>query len=181
MSFVTERISDEEFLKHNIAKTCYGDQAEGKRYWSIDRDRDIYLRRAWIDWQCPSDEYWSFYWKGVEGCVRTFTLDFISEENGWSKESIRVGLSPVIMASGPEDVIRTHFINTARCVLARSVAGKACDASHSGAMRKECNAASGTSGKYPQGTVYLGVLLRCAACQENPLLAARRRLALHPK
>ncbi|WP_050465698.1 hypothetical protein [Herbaspirillum autotrophicum] len=114
MSFVTERISDEEFLKYNIAKTCYGDQAEGKRYWSIDRDRDIYLRRAWIDWQCPSDEYWSFYWKGVEGCVRTFTLDFISEENGWSKESIRVGLSPVIMASGPEDVIRNDFMEAYR-------------------------------------------------------------------
>src|SRR5450830_27537 len=52
-----------------------------------------------------------------------------------------------------------------RCVLARRSAGKACDASHSGAMRKECNAASAPSGKNPEGTDYLGVLRRCAACQ----------------
>jgi len=54
-----------------------------------------------------------------------------------------------------------------RYVIAKSGAGKACDASHSGAMRKEHNAASASFDKNPEGTGYLGVLLRCAACQEN--------------
>jgi hypothetical protein len=34
-------------------------------------------------------------------------------------------------------------------------------------MRKERNAASATFGMKPKGTGYLGVLLRCAACQGN--------------
>ena len=52
-----------------------------------------------------------------------------------------------------------------RYVIAKSGAGKACDASHSGAMRKEHNAANAAFGKNPEGTGYLGVLLRCVACQ----------------
>src|SRR5450830_130240 len=52
-----------------------------------------------------------------------------------------------------------------RCVCPRKGAGKACDASHSGATRKECNAASALSRENPSGTSCLGVLLRCAVCQ----------------
>jgi len=55
-----------------------------------------------------------------------------------------------------------------RYVIAKSGAGKACDASHSGAMRKEHNAANAAFGKNPEGTGYLGVLLRCVACQGDP-------------
>ena len=114
MAFVTEHISDEDFLRYHLAETCHGNRADVFREWAIDRDRNIYLRRSWIDWQFPSNGYWSFYWKGVEGCVETYQLDFIVEPDGYLRKTIRLGLPLGIKESGPEDAIRNDFMEAYR-------------------------------------------------------------------
>lgn len=78
MPFVNEYISPDDVARYRLAeideKFSWG---TGSRDWTIDRERDIYLRSIGRD----RDEefryrtYWTFFWKGEELTLRLDLLD----------------------------------------------------------------------------------------------------------
>jgi hypothetical protein len=76
MAYVNERISDDDMVKYRIAETSWPHRVTHFRDWVIDRDRDIYLRRANDDRGETTNEYWSFYWMGYEWAVWGYRLSY---------------------------------------------------------------------------------------------------------
>jgi len=115
MPFFEERISDEDFEKYHISDTDHGSEAHIFRKWIVDRQRDIYLRRSWRDWQAPSDEYWWFYWMGHEGKVRCETLHFTAGDTAApDKKTIRVWMSGALKSFRQDSSIQNDFIEAYR-------------------------------------------------------------------
>ncbi len=79
MPYVNEPISDEDMLKYRIDEMAWGYQSNHHRYWVIDRERDIYLRRASFDRENTEVEFWSFYWKGYQWPVYGFRLNYVDK------------------------------------------------------------------------------------------------------
>lgn len=77
MAYVNERISDEDMVKYRIDEMAWGYQANLYRSWVIDRERDIYLRRASDDRGETNNEYWSFYWKGHQWPVYGTVVSYV--------------------------------------------------------------------------------------------------------
>lgn len=73
IAFVNERISAEDAKKYGIAEInkdfIFGPDAV--RLWTIDRDKNVYLRRMKNDREEPTEHEVSFFWKGA-----LFHIDF---------------------------------------------------------------------------------------------------------
>ncbi len=73
MSFVNGKISAEDFEKYGLADVnkdfIFGPDAV--RYWTIDREKNIYFRWMKGNWQEPTEQQVSFFWKGA-----LFHIDF---------------------------------------------------------------------------------------------------------
>ena len=89
MPFVNEYITPEDAEKYHLAeidaKFIGGNKS---RDWTIDRERDIYLRNVAMgrDEDTKHESLWTFYWKGTPLTVR---LDLLGGEGkpgdpGWS-------------------------------------------------------------------------------------------------
>ncbi len=65
MTFVNEKVSEQDIEKYglrSINKTFLKPDIEYD--WTIDREREIYLRVMGNNWQEPQEQKISFYWKG---------------------------------------------------------------------------------------------------------------------
>lgn len=93
ISFINEAIPKQDIEKYNLRAInksfAVGDLSY---YWTVDRERDIYLRCVGNNWQEPEQQKISFYWKGN---LLRFNLDISGEgTNGgegvtiWSVTSI---------------------------------------------------------------------------------------------
>lgn len=73
MTFINEKISSEDSKKFSIDEINkdYLRSPGANYYWTIDRERDIYLRWMKSDHQEPTEQQVSFYWKGA-----LFRIDF---------------------------------------------------------------------------------------------------------
>jgi len=89
MPFVNEYIPPEDAARYHLAeldaKFIGGNES---RDWTIDRERDIYLRNLGYgrEEEFRHESYWTFYWKGTPLMIR---LDLLggkgrSGEPGWS-------------------------------------------------------------------------------------------------
>ena len=70
MAFVNEYIPEEDFEKYEIREIDRQAPATiiWRRDWTIDRERDIYLRqvsRGYFDADETHISWWTFYWKGT--------------------------------------------------------------------------------------------------------------------
>lgn len=77
MSFINEFISPEDVARYDLEEIDKKFVVGGTdaRDWTIDRERDIYLRnvaRGREDWR--SETEWTFYWRGHELTLR---LDYV--------------------------------------------------------------------------------------------------------
>ena len=77
MMYVNERISDEDMVKYRIDEMAWGYASNNYRDWVIDRERDIYLRKAFLDREKTEDEFWSFHWKGYQWPVYGYWVSYI--------------------------------------------------------------------------------------------------------
>lgn len=77
MAFVSEReVSEDDIVKFKLREISK--EPDAKFFmWTIDRERDVYIRPTGYDWQEPTRQYYSCYWKG-----RVIDLDvlFVSDE-----------------------------------------------------------------------------------------------------
>ena len=89
MPFINEYISREDAAKYHLAeidaKFKGGNESQD---WTIDRERDIYLRNLAIgrEEEFRHQGYWTFYWKGTALTIR---LDLLGGKGrpgqpGWS-------------------------------------------------------------------------------------------------
>eukprot|EP01032_Pedospumella_encystans_P014154 gene14154-16279_t len=76
MTYVNERISDEDIVKYRVEETSWPHGLYCHKNWVIDRERDIYLRNAYDDRGETTNEYWSFYWKGHEWPVYGYRVSY---------------------------------------------------------------------------------------------------------
>ena len=64
MTFVNEKVSEQDIEKYGLREInkqfIKGDISY---YWTIDQDRNIYLRDMGYNWQEPSEVKISFFWK----------------------------------------------------------------------------------------------------------------------
>lgn len=89
MTFVNEYVSPEDAEKYHLAdidaKFRWGNES---RDWTIDRERDIYLRN--ISWgreeETLHESLWTFYWKGTLLTLRLDLLHATGKRGGaaWS-------------------------------------------------------------------------------------------------
>jgi len=79
MTYVNERISNEDMVKYRIHEMAWGYASNNYRDWVIARERDIYLRRASDDRGETTNKYWSFYWKGHEWPVYGYRVSYTPE------------------------------------------------------------------------------------------------------
>lgn len=92
MAFVNEFISPDDIEKYNLEKIDETFVVGGTRArdWTIDRERDIYLRNVAVGSGPDPDERnqtkWTFYWKGTALTLRLDLLDGYGApgEPGWS-------------------------------------------------------------------------------------------------
>jgi hypothetical protein len=92
MTFINEFTSPEDVEKYGLKqidkKFEFG--TVSARDWTIDRDRDIYLRNVAVaggsDIEVRNQHKWTFYWKGHELTLRLDLLEGSGErgEPGWS-------------------------------------------------------------------------------------------------
>lgn len=65
MTFINEKVIEQDIEKYGFREInkqfVRGDVSY---YWTIDRDRNIYLRDMGGNWQEPTEMRMSFYWKG---------------------------------------------------------------------------------------------------------------------
>lgn len=65
MTFINEKVSEQDIEKYGLREInkqfVRGDISY---YWTIDRDRNIYLRDMGGNWQEPEQQRFSFFWKG---------------------------------------------------------------------------------------------------------------------
>lgn len=66
MTFVTEKVTSQDIEKYGLPALNEIYRRSSNYEWTIDRDRDIYLRRMGQSWQEPEFKIFSFYWKGHE-------------------------------------------------------------------------------------------------------------------
>lgn len=78
MAFVNEYVPEEDIKKYGLDEInqCYGKSSDVRPDWTVDRERDIYLR--WI--VTGEDEFrnqhdFTFYWKGTLIFVRLRVLN----------------------------------------------------------------------------------------------------------
>lgn len=65
MPFVNEKISEQDIQKYDLREINKQFLKGDYEYdWTIDRERDIYLRLMGNNWQEPQEQKVSFYWKG---------------------------------------------------------------------------------------------------------------------
>ncbi len=78
MAFVNEEIPTEDEKKYRIDEINKEFlMPPGDSSWTMDRDRDIYLRWMEADREEPSEQQVSFYWKGGR-----FIIDLKRDEEG---------------------------------------------------------------------------------------------------
>lgn len=67
MAFINEFIPAEDMVKYHIeAINARWNQANSRSHWTIDRDRDLYLREvSLIPEESGRHRYYTFYWKGI--------------------------------------------------------------------------------------------------------------------
>jgi hypothetical protein len=84
MTFITEKISAQDIEKYGL--WAIQDREYGGRgvisEWTIDRERDIYIRRIWDTREPPIDTTYSFYWKGAVLRVEVRHHSYIGEHGG---------------------------------------------------------------------------------------------------
>lgn len=78
VTFVNEYITPEDAEKYHLAEIDAQFRGGSEsRDWTIDRERDIYLRN--LSWEREEEAryegYWTFYWKGTPPTVRLDLLD----------------------------------------------------------------------------------------------------------
>lgn len=65
MTFINEKVTEQDIEKYGLREInkqfVKGDVSY---YWTIDRDRNIYLRDMGGNWQEPEQQHFSFLWKG---------------------------------------------------------------------------------------------------------------------
>lgn len=65
MTFINEKVTEQDIEKYGLREInkqfVKGDLSY---YWTIDRDRNIYLRDMGGNWQEPQQQHFSFFWKG---------------------------------------------------------------------------------------------------------------------
>ncbi len=65
MSFVNEKVSEQDIEKYGLREINKQFLKGDFEYdWTIDRERDVYLRIMGNNWQEPQEQKVSFYWKG---------------------------------------------------------------------------------------------------------------------
>lgn len=85
MSFVNETISPEDAIKYHLAQIDAKFRwSSASRDWTIDRERNIYLRGVGRDKdeEFRHQTYWTFFWKGQELTLRLDLLDAWGKPGG---------------------------------------------------------------------------------------------------
>ncbi|WP_310346716.1 hypothetical protein [Rhodoferax saidenbachensis] len=90
MGFVTEKISPQDVEKYNLLEVNKSLHTSDLSNWTIDRERDIYLRYISYDWQNPSCSEYSFYWKGNLLRIDLNTLSYKGEQGGPMRQTWEV-------------------------------------------------------------------------------------------
>lgn len=81
MAFVTEKISLQDIEKYGLLEINESLKTTNLYEWTIDRERNIYLRYVGSHWQTPEDIQFSFYWRGRLLRIDLRSLSFKGEQN----------------------------------------------------------------------------------------------------
>lgn len=110
MAFLNEKISDQDRSKYGLDEVDKKFVVGGtkSRYWTIDRDKDMYLRQVAIGREeICYQQTWTFYWHGE---LLVIYLDLIDAKGsrggpGWAHWKIRDMKLPDSLQSQRDEII----------------------------------------------------------------------------